>query len=226
MNLSSVVISPPRRAFMLLLDLLYPPRCGGCDKPGEGWWCTACNKRTHWLDMRDSRASLTLPSGESLTVISAAMFTSPLREGIHRFKYEGQPQLAAAFAAPMSAIWLAHGMQADVIVAVPLHTTRLRERGFNQSLLLAHHASLAMGIPVEPHALRRIRRTEQQAHLDLPARQENVRGAFAAQPQLAGGKAIVLLDDVFTTGATLSECASALYQAGARSVIALTLARA
>lgn len=226
MNLSRVVTSSSWRAFTFLLDLLYPPRCGGCDKPGEGWWCAACDSGTRWLSVPESCASLKLPSGESLMVVSAAMFASPLSEGIHRFKYEGQPQLSAAFAARMSAIWLAHGLRADVIVAVPLHATRLRERGFNQSLLLARHAGPAMGIPVEPQALRRVRRTEQQAHLDPLARQENVRGAFIAQPQLAGGKTIVLVDDVFTTGATLSECASALYQAGARSVIALTLARA
>jgi len=221
-----VVTASPRRAFTFLLDLLYPPCCGGCDKPGEGWWCAACNEGTHWLDMRESCASLKLPSGESLTVVSAAMFTSPLREAIHRFKYEGRPQLAAVFAARMSAAWLAHGLQADAIVAVPLHATRLRERGYNQSLLLAQQVGPAIGIPVEPRALRRVRRTEQQAHLDALARQENVRGAFIAQPQPVGGRVVVLLDDVFTTGATLLECASALYQAGARGVIALTLARA
>ncbi len=226
MSAPAVAIAQTKRAFVFLLDLLYPPRCGGCDKCGEGWWCSTCDGRAHWLDVRESRSTLQLPAGELLTVISAAKFTSPLREGIHRFKYEGQPQLAAAFAARMSDIWLANGLSSDLIVPVPLHASRLRERGFNQSELLARHVAQATGMPAATNAMQRIRATQQQAHLDATARQENVRGAFTALPQQIGGKAILLVDDVFTTGATLMECTSALHRAGAQSVIALTLARA
>ncbi|MCS6848747.1 MAG: ComF family protein [Anaerolineae bacterium] len=226
MSAPAVAIAHTRRAFAFLLDLLYPPRCGGCDRYGEGWWCCACNARTHWLSTRESQVALALPSGESLVVISAATFAPPLREGIHRFKYESQPQLAEAFAAPMSTIWRAGGLSADVIVPVPLHAARLRERGFNQSAMLARHVSAAVGIPVAASALRRIRPTQQQAHLDATARKENVRDAFAALPALVAGRAIMLVDDVFTTGATLMECANVLLRAGARSVSALTLARA
>ncbi|WP_169237174.1 ComF family protein [Candidatus Roseilinea sp. NK_OTU-006] len=220
------VIGRGQRTFAFLLDLLYPPRCGGCGKYGEGWWCTACNNRTQWLNARDSRVSLELPSGQSLTVISAANFGPPLREGIHCFKYEGQPQLAEAFAAHMSAIAKANALSADGIVPVPLHATRLKERGFNQSLLLARHISAALGRPVEARALQRIRPTQQQAHLSATARKENMRGAFAALPERVQGRALMLVDDVLTTGATLVECAHVLYEAGAQHVVALTLARA
>lgn len=226
MSAPVAAIAHTRRAFAFLLDLLYPPRCGGCDRYGEGWWCATCDTRTPWLDVSDSRSTLALPSGASLTVISAARFAPPLREGIHRFKYEGQPQLAEAFAARMSAMWMANDLSADALIPVPLHAARLRERGFNQSLLLARQVSLTVGKPVEGRALQRIRATEQQAHLDAKARQANVRGAFAVRRDLVEGKAIVLVDDVFTTGATLMECAEVLYQSGAREVTALTLARA
>lgn len=224
-----MAIAHAQRAFAFLLDLLYPPCCGGCDKHGEGWWCAACDAQTPWLSGDESRTMLTLPTGESLTVISAAQFASPLREGIHRFKYESQPQLAEAFAARMRAIWDAGDRSAeaaDVIVPVPLHASRLRERGFNQSLLLARHIGERAGIPTTPQALQRVRATQQQAQLDAQGRQANVRGAFVARSELVTGKAIALVDDVFTTGATLMECASVLYQSGARRVIALTLARA
>ncbi|MFC1466445.1 MAG: ComF family protein [Candidatus Brachytrichaceae bacterium NZ_4S206] len=226
MSAPAVAIAHTRRAFAFLLDLLYPPRCGGCDRYGEGWWCAACNDQTQWLSTRDSRTALELPTGASLMVISAAKFASPLREGIHRFKYDGQPQLAEVFAAHMSAIWKANGLFADAIVPVPLHVARLKERGFNQSLLLARHVSATAAIPVIASALQRIRPTQQQAHLDATARKENVRDAFVALPELVTGRALMLVDDVFTTGATLMECANVLYRAGARSVIALTLARA
>ncbi|BCX02832.1 MAG: amidophosphoribosyltransferase [Candidatus Roseilinea sp.] len=227
MSAPAAAIAHTRRAFVFLLDLLYPPHCGGCDRYGEGWWCTVCNDRTQWLGVCESRTTLVLPSGELLTVISAAKFAPPLREGIHRFKYEGWPQLAEAFAAHMSAIWQAHDLSAnDLIVPVPLHAARLRERGFNQSLLLARHVSTATGMPLQTNALRRVRPTQQQAHLDAAARRENVRNAFAALPELIEGRAIVLVDDVFTTGATLMECTNVLNRAGARCVTALTLARA
>ncbi len=226
MSAPAAAIVHTRRALTFLLDLLYPPRCGGCGKYGEGWWCAACNGQTQWLNVRDSQTALELPSGESLTVISAAKFAPPLREGIHRFKYDGQPQLAEAFAAYMSAIGKANSLSADAIVPVPLHATRLRERGFNQSLLLARYVSVTAGSLVEVRALRRVRPTQQQAHLGATARKENVRDAFAALPELVEGRALMLVDDILTTGATLVECANVLYRAGARRVIALTLARA
>ncbi len=224
MSVMASVIGHSRRAFGFFLDLLYPPRCGGCGQYGEGWWCATCNGQTQWLSACDSQAVLELPSGQSLTVISAAKFGSPLREGIHCFKYEGQPQLAEAFADHMSAIAKANNLSADGIVPVPLHATRLKERGFNQSLLLARHIGATLGKPVEARALRRIRPTQQQAHLDAAARKENTRGAFAALPELVKGRALILVDDVLTTGATLAECANVLYEAGAQCVVALTLA--
>jgi ComF family protein len=117
---------------------------------------------------------------------------------------------------------------------VPLHASRQRERGFNQAELLARGLSAALEktrggrVPqFDAHALRRIRATPPQTGLSVSARHENVRGVFAVvRPERIGNKKIVLVDDVMTTGATLSACAQAVRAAGARSVCGLTLARA
>jgi ComF family protein len=207
-----------------LLDLFYPPRCGGCNEAGAGWWCPRCDAQVYRFAGSHALHNIALPNGATLVVISAGLFASPLREGIHRFKYEGQPQLAEAFGTLMCEAWRANALTADAIVPVPLHPSRRRERGFNQSELLAGVISRHTHVPMM-HGLRRKRRTEQQAHLGAAARVANVKDAFVADGG-AAAKHIVLVDDVLTTGATLAECAMALSQAGAASVLSITLARA
>ncbi len=207
-----------------LLDLFYPPRCGGCNDAGAGWWCPRCAAQVQRFAGRHAVHTIVLSNGATLDVISAGLFASPLREGIHRFKYEGQPQLAEAFGKLMSEAWLANALTADAIVPVPLHPSRRRERGYNQSELLASVISRHTKVPMR-NWLGRKRRTEQQAHLGAAARIANVKDAFDADAGVAA-KRIVIVDDVLTTGATLAECAMALSQAGAASVCAITLARA
>ncbi|MBO9344396.1 MAG: ComF family protein [Chloroflexi bacterium] len=223
----SAAISLVRRTFDFLLDLFYPPCCGGCGRAGLGWWCDDCDTRVPWLEGEAIAVAQPLDDGyPDLKVLSAAKFESPLREAIHRFKYEGYIHLGSIFGARMGALWARHGQPVDAIVPVPLHSSRLRERGFNQSALLAREVSTVANAPVWAQALRRVRATQQQARLDDPeARRANVRGAFVAA-QALDGRAVLLIDDVFTTGATISACAIVLYRAGASRVIALTLARA
>jgi competence protein ComFC len=120
---------------------------------------------------------------------------------------------------------VAHTQQVDALIPVPLHAARLRQRGFNQSLLLAQHAGELLGIEVK-EALIRTRRTDAQVNLGSAQRTINVAGAFALKPGFPmAGLSIVLIDDVITTGSTLSACAEALLSAGATSVKAATLAR-
>lgn len=207
-----------------LLDLLYPPRCGGCNEAGAGWWCPSCAAKVHRLEPANSLRAITLTNDGTLDVISAAVFAPPLREGIHRFKYESQPQLAEAFGTLMSEAWRASGLHSDALVPVPLHASRRRERGYNQSELLARVISRHSQVPMH-NWLKRIRHTEQQAHLGAHERVANVKDAFVAGSSV-NGKQIALVDDVLTTGATLAECAAALKAAGASTVIAITLARA
>jgi ComF family protein len=117
-------------------------------------------------------------------------------------------------------------MPADLIVPVPLHASRLRERGYNQSTLLAQQLSHTSGLPLVESALKRIRATSPQVTLNAAERKINVSNAFEASGDIVQGRQVLLVDDVCTTGATLGSSSVALRQAGAASVWAITLARA
>jgi len=115
---------------------------------------------------------------------------------------------------------------AELLLPVPLHWTRLFARRYNQAALLAHAIRAAGGPPVAPAWLRRRRRTPSQGHRNAAGRADNVRGAFALRPgRSVEGRRLVLVDDVFTTGATVRECARVLRREGAARVDVLTLAR-
>ena len=119
-----------------------------------------------------------------------------------------------------------HTADYDRVIPVPLHLTRLRWRGFNQSLILARAIGQHINTPVDPWLLSRTRPTSPQTKLSREERRANVRGAFRMNtPALAKGKRFLLVDDVYTSGATVEECARTLYQNEARSVDVFTLAR-
>ena len=124
----------------------------------------------------------------------------------------------------MADAWRDAGLSADLIVPVPLHPSRVAERGYNQSTLLADVLSPAVGVPMVEEVLVRQKATLPQVTLGRLERQQNVRGAFACRGDVAGQR-IVLIDDVCTTGATLEACAAALRSRGAASVWGFTLAR-
>ncbi len=144
-----------------------------------------------------------------------------LAEAIHKLKYEKRPELAA----PLGVLFAgADPPRADVVAPIPLHPSRLRWRGFDQADLLARHAAHAFALPLE-RLLVRIRATSQQVSQKRADRERNLRGAFRAAPE-AAGRAVCLIDDVLTTGATANAAAAALKEAGARRVEVRTLARA
>lgn len=154
---------------------------------------------------------------------SAFAYEGRVMEALHRFKYSGEVNLARPLA-QMASICVIQ--RPSLVIPVPLHPGRLKERGFNQSLLLARELSRLTGAPLDYSTLKRTRDTGQQVGLDRDERRRNVRGAFAlaGRASLAGAD-VLLVDDVYTTGATIAECASVLKRAGA-TVRALTLARA
>jgi competence protein ComFC len=149
-----------------------------------------------------------------------------MREAIHRFKYYNSQNLATPLGKMMVSYWQDVRLPAEVIVPVPLHTRRLRERGYNQAALLARELGKGVGLPVLEDALARVRETSPQVDLNAEERKENVRGAFHCPDGRLAGKSVLLVDDVYTTGATLEACSLALKQRGVRTVWALTLARA
>ena len=158
---------------------------------------------------------------------SCSTFSGPARAAVHTLKYDGERRLAEPLGALLAARWRRAGVAADLLVPVPVHPGRLRERGFNQAELLAQVAGRRLGIAVLP-ALRREQVTEAQHGLGRGARASNVGGAFVADGRLSHhlrGRWVVLVDDVVTTGATLSACAAALTRAGATAVAGLAFAR-
>jgi len=153
-------------------------------------------------------------------------FEGALRKAMHWLKYRGRTVLADPLGGLMAEYWAQHPMQLDVVVPVPLHADRLRQRGYNQAALLARQMACRVGLTVEEQTLVRQRSTSRQVDLNAKQRKQNVRDAFRCSGDGLAGKQILLIDDVCTTGATLEACAMALHAGGARNVQALTLARA
>ncbi|MGH2593716.1 MAG: ComF family protein, partial [Anaerolineae bacterium] len=167
-----------------IIDFIFPPHCGGCQTLGS-WWCDACQASVRGVTpptcaqcgrpsvpsglCADCRASpLTIES-----IRSMALFDGRLRQAIHTFKYRRVAALADPLGDALARFWLQSPVLADVIVPVPLHPDRQRERGYNQAALLAHRLGRAAGLPVRPNALRRVRATAAQMLLNAPDRKAN-----------------------------------------------------
>ncbi|MEK6531565.1 MAG: ComF family protein [Deltaproteobacteria bacterium] len=226
-----------------LLDILLPPLCPVCEcRLKEGPMCVECRcllleSRIKGPACRTCGAPFTgsydaeRECGGCLTqktpfvkARSLLRLSEPVHSAIRSFKYSGRVELASALGRLLSEAPL-FDERMDFAVPVPLHKDRLRQRGFNQSLLLAREVSKAASIKIDYNNLNRMRVTEPQARLDAKERVKNVRGAFMVKDTtLFRGKNILLIDDVITTGSTIKECAKALSAAGAR-VYVLTLAR-
>ena len=149
-----------------------------------------------------------------------------MRQAIHQLKYGNLKALATPLAQLLNDYLLTSPVPGEVLVPVPLHHKRLRERGYNQSHLLAKKLGRLADLPVADDGLTRRRATPPQARTqNVAERRNNVASAFACDDQRLRGKPVLLIDDVVTTGATLNACAAALKATGATSVWALTLAR-
>lgn len=221
------------------LDLLFPPVCGGCGAPGVRW-CIHCQRLT--LPIPEpycsvcgtalAQASLdpcpecrrARPQFRNLRAWSA--FDGPVRNALHRLKYRRDVGLGEALTPQLSCFAASLGWPIDLVVPVPLGRKRLGERGYNQVALIARPLAMALGVLYDQQAVTRVRDTRSQVGLARRERQANVRDAFMAKPTRVRGRSILLVDDVATTGSTLSSCAGALCASGARDVFALTVARA
>jgi len=229
-------------------EVIFPSRCLGCSEilhPFTGqMFCPECNDKVNFIDgsmcpvcgttFSDSPAEDHL-CGECLEkkpYFSAARavfsYEDIILNAIHQFKYHrdiSTGKILASFVADFSFPDIDFS-DCSLILPVPLHVKRLRERGFNQSLILARALGKKHHIPVSFSLLKRKLFTPTQAGSNKKERKQNIKGAFQiTHPQKIAGQNIILVDDVYTTGATVNECSKILIRAGAEKVSVLTLAR-
>lgn len=225
-----------------LADFVFPPLCYGCDtEVEEGLVCEGCRLAlfTHELAVcpgcgrpctRTAETCGQCKEKFSLSRVRAlGLYVPPFDKLIQAFKYSGKAKVGELLGRALAALVQQDEVlsAADAVCPVPLHPARLRERGFNQSLLLAAAISMSTGIPLADF-LTRTKNTATQALKTNPeARLKNLAGAFRLKPDAAvGGKSVLLVDDVMTTGATLNEAAKALQKGGAASVLGAVVAAA
>jgi ComF family protein len=233
-----------RRSLADLLNLVLPPACPLCGRESIRLGiCSACFAGIHpVVSPCCPRCILPYPTEEGTDhlcedclrasppfewVHAAGVYEGVLRQAVHHFKYRGAVDLdrplgqllAATMEEPVSRF------RPDLLVPVPLHNSRLRERTYNQSLLLAKALGKEWRLPVAARHLLRVRATSPQQGLNAQLRRANMKGAFALHRPLAGDK-VLLIDDVLTTGATAAECSRILLEGGAGAVGVAVLGRA
>lgn len=225
-----------QRVTKTVLDVVFPPVCLGCGVEGE-YICAACSFDMPRLEgplcpscgtpmplnVLCGRCKVRLPSAEGIRSVFA--MEGAVRDAVHGLKYGQLRVLAGPLGREMAAELEAMPFAPDVVAPVPLHRRRLRERGYNQSALLAQRIGVEAGIRFEADLLARHRDTPQQTQMtNREQRLANVALAFSSGTD-ASGLRVLVVDDVFTTGATLQSCARVLRANGAAEVWGLTLAR-
>ncbi|AFM25699.1 ComF family protein [Desulfomonile tiedjei] len=230
-----------------LSDLVFPPACHFCDSPEvesgfeicadcaesitriEPPICAQCglplaHNTTH--EMLFCGTCLTDPPAYGTARFGTA-YEGDLRQALKNFKYNGQLRLSSALGQLLSEAFFRYydPAQFDVIVPVPIHRKKLLERGFNQAVILARKLSKNTGIPLDRNSFKKIRDTPAQARLSKKERQRNLKGSFqVSRLNAIKDKRILLVDDVATTGSTITEASRTLHKAGAAQVSVLVLA--
>jgi len=237
---SRVIWHHSRSVLQQFLDIVFPSRCAGCQRTGHVL-CPACiakiqpvpspicqlcgtplstygvckNCQYHHPNLSGQRA--------------VSLYQEPLRGCIHGLKYDGNTRLAEPLGLLLAQAYRRYGLQADMLIPVPLHSERQQQRGYNHASLLAEVCSANLGVPMNDSILVRHRATVAQVDLHPRERYQNVAGAFACTSGSASdalyGRRIVIIDDVSTTSATLEASATPLFAAGAKEIWGLVLAR-
>jgi ComF family protein len=222
----------------VILDFIFPPVCLNCRQllsAHEKFICNPCweaIERVHpghplYCETREKL----LASGVVSNLVSCFVFQSEgaVQRLAHAVKYEGFETLGVWLGQELGRAIRSAGIQADCLIPVPLHKRKFRERGYNQAELVARGIAELIGLPVRTDIVRRKRFTETQTKLDLEQRRKNMEEAFEIVPGKdieVSGKAYIIVDDVITTGATITSCAGEFVSAGASRVIAASLALA
>jgi ComF family protein len=235
-----IIRSHSRSVMQKCLDVLFPAHCAGCQGIGHVL-CPSCLAKIQPLpspfcklcgtplypDGICKNCQYRLPKLSGQRAVS--LYQEPLRGCIHALKYDGNTRLAEPLGLLLAQAYRRYGLQADMLIPVPLHSERQQQRGFNHASLLAEVCSANLGVPMNDSILVRHRATVAQVDLHPRERYQNVAGAFACASVSATrtlfGRRIVIIDDVSTTSATLEACATPLFAAGAKEIWGLVLAR-
>ena len=214
----------------IVLDFIFPPVCGICNQVGERYLCEKCKQEIicskiylNQLDLYQNSTSVFID--EHFYLFS---YTDMIREKILQYKFNDKAYLAnTIYEFFMNNEKLYRFLKKyDIIIPVPISTIRKRERGYNQSELLARKISKLAGNYYDTQVLKKTKRNQPQSKLNKEQRKENVKNVYKIQnKRRIQNKKILLLDDVYTTGATVNECARMLKQAGSQSVGVLTIAK-
>jgi ComF family protein len=217
------------------LDLFFPPVCGGCEKTGSHW-CVECQQRVQILNgtvcevcgLPQDKSGICATCRADRPRFNAlrawTVFDGPVRNALHKLKYSRNFSMGDALAVQMTDFVKGLNWPIDVLIPIPLGRQRMKERGYNQAGMIAQSLAMNLDIEFAPKALMRRKETRSQVGLSKQERQKNVLGAFQAAG--VSEKTVLVLDDVSTTGSTLSSSAEALFSSGAKDVYALTVARA
>ena len=219
------------------LDFLFPRFCVGCGKEGA-FICKSCRTTLSQIKSPVCPKCGKPQINESLCsgcvnweadidgIRSVLRFDGVIRKAIHEFKYKNLRAITADLAQLLNEYLVESPVPCEIFVPVPLHHKRLKERGYNQSALLAKELGRLMGLPVNEFTLVRSSYNLPQAKTaNVEERKQNVSGVFSCLDEVLHDKQVLLIDDVATSGATLNACALALKMAGVKSVWGLTLAR-
>lgn len=228
--------------FNILLDGLFPARCVVCDAvltmgmhgicadcsstitPIHEPYCMACGKQLtqdgqiYCKDCNDR--SRFFRRGRAFCV-----YDDPMKKSMYRFKYDGRREYAEYYASCMADAfgeWL-KSLSPDALIPIPIHESRKRKRGYNQAELLAESLSKSLGIPCQNHILKRLSATKKQKELSVSERENNLKKAFKTTRNDVELNTAILIDDIYTTGATIDAAAAALVHAGVRDVYFATM---
>ena len=229
-----------------LYDVLYPPRCPGCDdilydrgRVSRPMVCPKCDEKIlrvkqpacmkcgKPLDAYEEEycADCAKKNHEYNRGIATFVYSETMKRSMYGFKYNGRREYANFYAAETAGNWshIIRMWNADALIPVPLHPAKLRKRGYNQAEDFARALSGRLDIPVVTDVLQRVKNTRPQKELDDKGRNQNINNAFKIKNNIVRYKKIVLIDDIYTTGTTINECAKVLKGAGVSEIYFVTV---
>ena len=229
------------RGLTKIIDLLFPRRCPVCDgivPVKEGNACQSCRRKIRYIceprclkcgrQLNDDTKLFCNACDKTQHIFDSGIALydyQSMKKSIYRFKYKKRCEYAAFYAEDIYAHFNYDflRMEADAIIPVPLHQSRLKSRGYNQAELVSAHLSKLTGIPLEKNLVKRIRKTVPQKQLDAHGRENNLKKAFNIKPNVVKLNKTILIDDIFTTGSTIDAVAKELKRRGVETVYFITL---